>query len=486
MSDNILKLNRRKMRIYLLILIAALLVTPLWSHAKTETENERARQIATKLVKAINSNNYRDLLEFSKNMISKETLQRLGGAESYADYLSAESYFHGGFEFNSLSMVDSNPEEFRANAYLTSRNTGFVYRAELTISSDNLSRLRFRAESYEPENLNKPSEQEAIKMLSSYIDQLDSKDVFSGAVAISKNGKLLMQKAVGMASKRFNEPNNINTRFNLGSMNKMFTAVTLLKLVEQGQLSLTDKVSKLLNITPKNALFNQIEVQHLLSHSSGVGAIHCEQGDVSITKSWTDCIEEISAIDVNFTPGSQYRYSSDGMFIVGLLIEYLTNNNYDDVIKKELLVPADMLSTECLDLQYPVNNAAIGYYYHGKKQQWRNNLFIHNRKGDPAGGCYSTVGDILKFANALLTNKLLSPELTNLALSAKTQFGAERYGFGFIVQLINGQKVVGHNGSFPGVSSQLDMNLTNGYNIVVLSNHSFAAAPVLAKFQQLF
>lgn len=473
------------MRIYLLIVII-IAMTPFYGFTVTGSPNEKVKNIALKLVKAVNSNNYSELLAFSQNVISEDRLERLGGAEGYADYLSAESYFHGGFEFNSISVIDTNPDQLRADAFLMSKNTGFIYRTELTIVGDKLSRLRFRAESQNVQGWKKPSEQEAIKILANYIDQLASKDVFSGSVAISRNGKPVMQKAIGMASKRFNTPNNINTRFNLGSMNKMFTAVTLLRLVEQGKISLTDKVSNLLKITPKNSLFYQIEVQHLLSHSSGVGALHCEQGDVSIVKSWSDCLKKVSTIEVNFTPGSQYRYSSDGMFIVGLLIEQLTNNNYYDVIKKELLMPANMANTECLDLQYPVKNAAIGYYYHGIKQQWRNNLFIHNRKGTPAGGCYSTSGDMLNFANALLENILLSPELTNLALSAKTQFGAERYGFGFIVQLINRQKVVGHNGSFPGVSSQLDMNLANGYNIVVLSNHSFAAEPVLAKFQQLF
>lgn len=474
------------MRIYLSILIVTLLVTPLCSQAKNKTRDEIAKQIAIKLVTAINTNNYSELLEFSKTIISNDTLQRLGGAERYADYLSAESYFHGAFEFNSVSVVEPNSQQFRANAYLTSINTGFVYRAELTIDNDKLSRLRFRAESNKLSNFEKPSEQEAIKMLSSYVEQLYSKDVFSGSVAISKNGKLLMQKAVGLASKRFSTPNNISTRFNLGSMTKMFTAVTLLKLVEQGKLALTDKVSDVLKITPKSELFSQIEVQHLLSHSSGVGALHCEQGDISIAKSWRDCIKKVSELDVNFVPGSQYRYSGDGMYIVGLIIEQITQDNYFKSIKKEIFSTAKMTDTECLDLQYPVKNAAIGYYYHGMKQQWRNNLFIHNRKGDPAGGCYSTAGDMLKFANELLANKLLSPSLTHLALTAKTQFGAENYGFGFIIRDDDGQKIVGHNGSFPGVSSQLDMNLSNGYNIAVLSNHSFAAAPVLVKFQQLF
>jgi CubicO group peptidase (beta-lactamase class C family) len=461
-------------------------MTPFSGLSQLNVKDDKAKQIALKLVTAISSNNYEEHLHFAQNFISEATLQRLGGVARYADYLSAESHFHGGFNFNSITIVEAKDNQIRANAYLTSLNTGFVYRAELTIIDDKLSRLRFRAASENTQQIKINSEQDAIKILTKYVDQLGSKDVFSGTVAISKNGKILMSKAVGMASKRFNAPNNINTRFNLGSMNKMFTAVTMLRLIEQGKLSLTDKVSDVLEITSDNAMFNQIEVQHLLSHSSGVGALRCEQGDTSIVQSWKKCLENVAKIEVNFTPGSQYRYSSDGMFIVGLLIEKLTNNNYYNAIENEVFNIANMTATKCLDLQYPVRNAAIGYYYHGIKQQWRNNLFIHNRKGDPAGGCYSTAEDMLKFANALLTNKLLSPELTNLALTAKTQFGAENYGFGFIVREVNGQKVVGHNGSFPGVSSQLDMNLANGYSIVVLSNHSFAAAPVLAKYQQLF
>ncbi|WP_206484261.1 serine hydrolase domain-containing protein [Thalassotalea sp. G2M2-11] len=477
------------MRTKSILLFAALCFVNCWASAVTINHNVIAKEMAFNLTKAINSNDYHEMLKFVEANITEGTIQRVGGAENYADYLTAESFFHGELQYKSIKEVSKGENSFRMDAFLHSKNTEFVYRVEMTISNQaphKLSRMRLRAVPDINAPQIKPTTNEAISALTRYIERLGQHDVFSGAILLAKNNTILLEKSVGLASKRFNAPINSATRFNLGSMNKMFTAVTILRLVERGELSLSSPLHSLFNIKGKSPEFEKVQIQHLLSHTSGVGQLQCEKGEDSIIDSWENCLEKLSNISFNFSPGTNYRYSSDGMFIIGMIIEYITQSSYYDVLEEEVFNTAEMVGAECLDLQYPVKNAAIGYYYHGKKQQWRNNLFIHARKGDPAGGCYASANDLFKFASALTSNKLLNKHMTELAMTAKPKLGAENYGFGFIVRESNGQRIVGHNGSFPGVSSQLDMNLDSGYTLVVLSNHSFAADPIIAKFNQLF
>ncbi|MEW6984239.1 serine hydrolase domain-containing protein [Colwelliaceae bacterium 6471] len=473
---------------FILLLILALFFNP---HSKADETNPSAvaKITANKLTKAVNSNRYDDLLEFAKSSTAETTLNRIGGPESYADYLSAESFFHGALLFDSAEIVSNTNGVIQANAFVRSKNTELQYRVELSISEkapNKITRLRLRAAPAIQTQENKLPVDQAIEKFSHYVDRLSERDVFSGSVLIAKNNAILFEKTTGWSSKRFHTLNNASTRFNLGSMNKMYTSVTILRLIERGELKLTTPLHQLLNIVGKDQNFKDIQIQHLLSHSSGVGRLDCKKGEDSIVDSMANCLNKLSEISLNFPPGTQYRYSSDGMFILGLVIEHLTKSTYYQAIQKEIFAPADMTDSSCLDLQYPVENVAIGYYYHARKQMWRNNLFIHDQKGGPAGGCYSSAKDLFKFSSALQSNSLLSQPMTALATSAKPQFGAQNYGFGFIVRDINGDRVVGHNGSFPGVSAQLDMNLDSGYTITVLSNHSFAADPVIAKFNQLF
>ncbi|GLX78762.1 hypothetical protein tinsulaeT_21020 [Thalassotalea insulae] len=477
------------MRNYIIALVILLTAITQPARAEQVSTLTMAKDITLQLVEAINSKSYQQQREFVEKYIDADTLARVGGVNSYADYLAAESHFHGGFHFDSIAFVDEDATPLRADAYLTSENTQFAYRTELTFSEQlpmQITRLRFRAEPEQVAAKDKPTTDNAVNLLRQYLQHLSANEAFSGSVMVTKNNKAILKYSSGLASKRFDIKNNIETRFNLASMNKMFTAVTILKLVADGQLSLTDPMVKYLPLNTDDKQLKKIQIRHLLSHTSGIGSVNCEQGQNSIVESWQDCMQTLAKVTMNFSPGSQYRYSNDGMLVLGLIIEKLTHQTYYQAINTHVFAPAGMHNTECLDLQYPVKNAAIGYDYHGVAKQWRNNLFIHEKRGGPAGGCYSSAPDMMKFVEALLKHQLLDDEMLSQAFSAQVALGAENYGLGFTVRSVNGQKVVGHSGAFPGVSTHLDINLDSRFSIVILSNHSFAARPVLAKFQQLF
>ncbi len=144
-----------------------------------------------------------------------------------------------------------------------------------------------------------------------------------------------------------------------------------------------------------------------------------------------------------------------------------------------------MTNTDAYDLDMVNPNLALGYEkeFTDDGVRFRNNLFKHVIKGTPAGGGYSTVEDLLKFDIALRSNKLVASEYSKLLLTSKPELNSPEYGYGFSIN--TKQSIAGHNGSFPGISSNLDMFLANGYTAVVMSNYSGASMPVVSKIEEL-
>lgn len=458
------------------------------SHASEAELPHNTKELALSFLSAMNTQSYDSIFKLAEKSIAQPNLDRLP-TERYASYLSAESMFHGELKHHSLKMAEYSDGTQYIEALVNSKNTQLWYRLLLSMNDAppyKITRMRLRA-TEQPEHLkrkNKLTEKQATAKFAGYIDRLSALGTFSGAVLLSKGDSVLLEKSAGLASKRFNIANNIDTRFNLGSMNKMFTSLTVLQLIEQGKIKLTSTLDKVLNIKGEMPHFKEIQIQHLLSHTSGMGRLDCKKADNSVVISLSQCLKKLQKVKLNFEPGTSYRYSNDGMMVLGLVIEKLTGVTYDNAIKSAVFDNAAMENTACLDLQFPVENAAIGYSYYAKRNTWRNNLFIHDKKGGPAGGCYSSVRDLLKFSKALTSHKFVNEELTQKALSARTELGSDRYGFG--ISKRNGKRVVGHNGAFLGVSSQLNIHLDSDYTIIVLANHSFASDPVVAKFNELF
>ncbi len=146
-----------------------------------------------------------------------------------------------------------------------------------------------------------------------------------------------------------------------------------------------------------------------------------------------------------------------------------------------------MKDTEAYELDRDVPNLAIGYTRQGpnggspEPGSLRNNLFLHSIKGGPAGGGYSTVGDLLRFGKALLDHRLLDTHHTATALTGKVPMSPGTYAYGFVDERVGNGRVVGHGGGFPGISTQLDLHLDRGYSVAVLSNYDPPAAQRVAR-----
>jgi CubicO group peptidase (beta-lactamase class C family) len=282
-------------------------------------------------------------------------------------------------------------------------------------------------------------------------------------------------------------PNKIDTKFNLGSMNKMFTATAIVQLEERGLLSFDDPISNYVDESwlPKN-ITSKIKIHHLLTHTSGLGSYFNEEfvkGSRTLYRNIEDFKPLIRDDKPEFEPGESWRYSNNGMLLLGVVIESVTGQSYFDYIRENIYGPARMNHSDCYEMDYPVENLAIGYSPKPESEfSWQNNYFKHSIKGGPAGGGFSTVGDLHKYALAILGGELVTME--SLEIMWKPQ-GSDRYGYGFGIDEGVGGIVVGHSGGFAGINGNLDIFVDKGYIVAVLSNVDNGASPLAGRIKEL-
>jgi CubicO group peptidase (beta-lactamase class C family) len=320
---------------------------------------------------------------------------------------------------------------------------------------------------------------EALAALSAHAEQLAKSDQFSGAVLIARNGKVLLEKAWGLADREAGTPVTLDTQFRLGSMNKMFTAVATLQLVEAGKLALNDPIGKYLTDYPNKDVASKVTVRHLLTHTGGTGDIFGPQFTAHRLelREHADYLKLYGSRPLTHEPGAEHRYSNYGFVLLGALIEKITGTSYYEHVRTKIFQPAGMTSTDSLPETEAVPKRAKGYMKRDGK--WVPNTDTLPWRGIAAGGGYSTVGDLLRFAQALESGKLISK--TMLAEATRPQ--AEQYGYGFFVQ--QDPRRYGHGGGAPGMNGDLRVFPQLGYVLVCLSNLDPPAAERLLDFYEL-
>jgi CubicO group peptidase (beta-lactamase class C family) len=231
-------------------------------------------------------------------------------------------------------------------------------------------------------------------------------------------------------------------------------------------------------------------IKHLLTHTAGLGGYFSRRFIDSSRALYrtVDDMMKLAAEDEKllFEPGTRWQYSNTGMLVLGKVIEKASGQSYYDYVRENIYKPAGMVNSDCYELDQVNPNLAVGYdkVYTDEGVSFRNNVFEHVLRGGPQGGGYSTVEDLLRFDVALRSNKLVGAEYVKLLLSAKPELNSPNYGFGF--QVDREQQIVGHGGGFPGISSNLDMFLSNGFTAVVMSNYGNGAGrSVTEKMREL-
>ncbi len=353
----------------------------------------------------------------------------------------------------------------------------------------------------------KMTDAEMASSLATYLETLAKEDKFSGVVLIARDGKPVFEKAYGLADKAKNIPNNTETRFNLGSMNKMFTAVAIAQLAEAGKLSFDDTVGKHLPSYPNKDVANKVTIHQLLTHTSGLGTYWNAKYDANRTaiKSVSDYLALFADEPLKAEPGKRFQYSNSGFIVLGAIIEKVSGQNYYDYVREHIYKPAGMKSTDAYEMTASTQNLAMGYTNEGQDKEAQNkeaqnkeaqdkeaqgarheNTNSRPNKGGPAGGGYSTVEDLMRFHIALRDHKLLSQKYTDLVTTGKVNMGQAKYAYGFGDFVVNGTRVFGHNGGAPGIASDLSMYPELGYTSVVMTNYDPPLMmPVVKRIQEM-
>ena len=306
---------------------------------------------------------------------------------------------------------------------------------------------------------------------------------FSGTVLVAKNGKVLYSEAVGLADREAGVPNRLDTRFNLGSMNKMFTAVAIAQLAQQGKLRPSDPLGTFLTDYP-NADVKNVTIEQLLSHTGGTGDIFGPEFDAHIPdlKDPKDYIALYGRRAPAFPPGSRFGYSNYGYVLLGAVIEKVSGQSYYDYVWKNVYGPAGMTNSDSYLKTDKTPNMAVGYTSEDGPEL-QNNFSSRPMRGSPAGGGYSTVEDLIRFAAALTSHKLLNAEYTDRLTTGKTEMRAgAKYAWGFSDSTQAGVRSFGHGGGAPGINAELRIYPASGYVVAVMANLDPPAATNLAAF----
>lgn len=383
----------------------------------------------------------------------------------------------------------SNPKiNLVTGDFFYSINFGYEFFRDHLITIDTKNKLMTIKESHQDARISSKQ----VKEIDQLIEDLSAKDKFSGNVLIAKGNEIIYQKAVGYADKEKDIKNNINTKFNLASMNKMFTGLAIAQLVEKNKLSYSDKIVKYLPYLSEK-IFGNITIEQLLTHTSGTGDIFRFPKFMEIkdtAKTIANYVDLGISQPLLFEPGTKFQYSNYGYILLGALIEKISKMSYFEYVKKNIFSVARMENTDSYENDRVNNNMAIGYAtpppMPDHTSQSDNKQIIRERntglievKGTSAGGGYSTVLDLHKFSQALLSGKLLSIKNVEIITKGRvritlppnaTQTPDVKYGFGFGEFYRNNIRVIGHNGGAPGVEGQVDVYPDTGYTVIVLSN----------------
>lgn len=308
--------------------------------------------------------------------------------------------------------------------------------------------------------------------LNEYLTAANKINRFNGNALISENGKIILQKSYGYKNVTTHVLNDPNTIFQIGSVTKQFTATVILKLQEEGRLSVNDKLDKYF---PQFKYANKITLDNLLTHTSG---IYNYTNDIDAEDSALVCkpIDKQLALDLmfkhklDFEPGKQMRYSNSGYYLLGMIIEKVTGKSYEQNVRDIIFTPLQM-NHSLFDFKHlPDTNIATGYQTLNDSVQkeasaWRWDSTVTYA----AGGIWSTTGDMYKWAQAVADHKILSAE----SWKAMTTPHLGHYGYGLFIDSLFGMQQIYHGGGIPGFSANFCYYPANHSIIILLTNQGW-------------
>jgi CubicO group peptidase (beta-lactamase class C family) len=402
---------------------------------------------------------------------------RAAGIDNSMDFREST----GGFDFRKVES--STPTTF--TCLVQERGDGQFARATMEVEAAEPYRIVRLGLGVVPRPAEYPaprlSETELLAALGKRLGDAAAKDQFSGAVLVARNGKVIFRAAHGMADREKQIPNTPETRFRMGSMNKMFTATAILQLVQGGKLKLDAPLGTYLTDYPNKAVATKVTLHHLLTHTGGTGDIFGPEFTARRLELRTlnDYVKLYGARGLGFEPGSKWEYSNYGFLLLGVIVERISGQTYYDYVRDHLYKPAGMTASGSEPENVLVPNRSKGYMR--QKGAWVLNTDTLPYRGTSAGGGYTTVEDLLRFATALAGHKLLNAHYTDLLTTGKVETGGGgKYAYGFGDNAVGGVRYFGHSGGAPGMNGDLRIFPQSGYVVIALANMDGAAGRTTA------
>src|SRR5262245_10926220 len=294
-------------------------------------------------------------------------------------------------------------------------------------------------------------------------------------VLVAQNGKVLFKQAYGYANLEHLVPVTVETKFRIGSITKQFTAAAILRLQEQGKLSVHDPLSKFIPDYPRGG---EVTVHHLLTHTSGIHSYTSKPNFLETASTYVapeDLIKSFKNDPYDFDPGKKWLYNNSGYFLLGYIIEKVSGQSYGDYLKREFFDPLGMKNTGVHHWSEILEHEAEGYAFESGRFRRAQNWDMSRAGG--AGALYSTVDDLYLWNEAVFGGKVLGAESLKAAFTPVNtgiaELGPEEgYGYGWGIASVRGLKEVQHGGGLHGFLSHLKRLRDEQFTVVVLANSS--------------
>jgi CubicO group peptidase (beta-lactamase class C family) len=308
-------------------------------------------------------------------------------------------------------------------------------------------------------------------------------EMFSGTVLVAKHGEVIYSGAFGEANKDHQVPNRLQTRYNIGSIGKTFTAVAIMQLIQDGALRLSDTLEKFYPECPF-AEKKTITIHHLLTHTAGLGD-YLEHRDyrakLASLHSIADVLPMVFDQQPAIPPGERFQYSNSGFLLLGGIIEKVSGIAYREFIRERIFLPCGMMESGIYQEDEVLADRAIGY------TQNADGSFASNVRIIPAafsdGGLRTSAGDLLKFDQALKNDNLLSEQSKQAMFTPTRQ--RPTYACGWEVKDFFGQHYVGHSGGADGAEAFYYSFIDSEYTLIVLSNYHNGAEELTSSIMNL-
>ena len=318
--------------------------------------------------------------------------------------------------------------------------------------------------------------QNKIYKADSLFTKITADNISAGAVAgYAVNGKTIWKSATGFANQKNNVLFKENTLTRIASITKAFTAVAVMQLVEQNLINVDDPIQKYVPEFPKKKK-GTITVRHLLEHSSGITGYknNRERESKKEYSKMIDAMDVFKKRKLKFKPGTDYSYTTYGYVVLGVLIEKVSGNSYEEYIQKNIFDKAGMENTKLEKFGVSVKNKS-SLYYRDKKGRIKEATVNNLSNRIPAGGYYSTINDLLAFGNAILENKLIKESTLSLMTQnngLKKEGNPQGFGWFLYGGKSNPSGAIGHSAGQTGVSGQFIIVPKTKTVSVVLANTS--------------